>query len=286
MNTLIKEKTIQLEEMINQYFYVQKLHGGVYVLFDNILPGGNLNYFLANEIINFYEKQNLINDKTVIVSKEDNDFSLAIANICTAKNYDFYFITDKLSIEDLLNFKLLKTKTILNSRIYELKKDNLKKYFGNKKDILYIDLGECEEIIKNRLKTILPINYQVVYNSNISTIVVNVQLGMISKILVKEFKKLFNGIKIIGVFINNNKTNYELLLRTKEYYDDFYMVNEKDAYDNMIKLIKEYNIYSGIKGASTINVARMNNENNNNNILAIVSDRMERYYSLIQYYQI
>lgn len=285
MNTLLEERTFQLEELIKLYFYTQKIDNNIYVLFDNILPGGNLNYILAKEIINYYEKQNLINDNTVIVSKENIDFSLALANICTAKNYDFYFVVDRLSIEDLLNFKLLKTKTILNSRIYELKKDNLKKYFGNRKDVLYIDLEECEEIIKNKLKTILTNNYHVIYNNNISTIIISAQLGTISKILVKEFKKIFNDIKIIGVYTSNNKSNGEFLLSIKEYYDDFYMVNEKDAYDNMIKLVKKYNIYSGIKGAAVINVAFMDNYKSNN-ILAIVPDRLERYYSLIQYYQI
>lgn len=284
MNTLLKEKAPLLEETIQPYFYVQKINEGIFVLFENILPGGNLNYILANEIINYYERQNLINKNTIIVSREGIDFSLALANVCAARNYEFYFIIDRLSVEDFLNFKLLKTKTILNSNFHELKKENLKKYL-NKEDVLYVDLEECEEIIQNRIKNIVSNNSQILERNNISTVVINAEVKIISKILVKEFKNLFNGIKTAGVYISNTKTNYEFLLRTRKFFDDFYIIDEKDAYDNMIRMIKEYNIYSGIKGAAAINVALCNNEKNSS-VLAIVSDRMERYYSLIQYYQI
>jgi len=253
---------------------------GIYVLIDNSLPGGNLNYFLVNEILNHYENKGLINNKTKIICKEDIELSIAFANICASKGYELYVISKKVSIEDFLNFKILNSKIIFDN------KNNINKYFNNRSEVFVINLEDCIDLIKEKIKEYLR-SFNLFNLFKFNTIVIKSEASIISKIFVQEIKKHIQNIEVIGVYVTTDNTNFESLLNTRKIYDDFYLVDEKEGYENMIKLLKENNFYVGIKGAAAMKVALIHkNKNKDKKILVIIPDRMERYFSMVQYYQI
>jgi len=280
---IILDRKYDINEKFQNMFDIQNIYDNVYLMLDNKFPGGNLNYLLAEEIVDYYENTGLIKENTVLISNEEIDFSIALANVCSKKGIKLYVVTEKPAIEDLLTLKLLNCETIIDNK-HNNDKKFFEKYFNSKINILHIDLEDFKELINNIIRKMLLDNYQILKSKNIKAIIIKDEPNIITRTLIKELKNLTYD--IIGVYVVDTQTNYENSLRTRKNYDDFYIMDKKEAYETMISLVKEKNIYIGIKGAAAIRVALMRNLEEEKNILAIAPDRMERYFSLVQYYQI